>query len=69
LAEIWPSRFVARDPGLAVHDRRQVTATVGACAALDAHGWARWLAPPSVARLDPEQRRAVIDEEGWILGV
>lgn len=68
LAEVWPSMF-ERDPAAGVRDEGQVRGAVSSLAALDAGGWARLLAPRSAEVLGPVEHHAVIDEEGWILGV
>jgi hypothetical protein len=64
-AEIWPS---ARPVDLTVHQVKDAAQVIGLCrhlADLDATGE---LADAFAPRLDAVTERAVIDEEGWILG-
>jgi hypothetical protein len=45
-----------------------VEGAVRALAARDPDGWRAWLAPAALRSLGPAERRAVLDEEGWVLG-
>jgi precorrin-8X/cobalt-precorrin-8 methylmutase len=66
VAEVWPSA-VDVDPSLhPVRDAAQVTALAGRLMALDAAGELARLFAPQVHR---RVLAAVLDEEGWVLGV
>jgi precorrin-8X/cobalt-precorrin-8 methylmutase len=66
LAEIYPSMFRLTGRVLP-RDREQVEVTVQTFAALDAAGrLGTFLGAP--ADLSPDQRRAAVEEEGWIVG-
>jgi precorrin-8X/cobalt-precorrin-8 methylmutase len=66
LAEIWPSMFALRDGLHEVRDAAQVATMVADIAERDAAGClVDWFDPP----LDDDERRVVLAEEGWTLGV
>lgn len=65
LAEIWPSMFPIRSTE-AVRDAAQVDSMVRLLHAVDRYGeLAEWLTPS----LNAGERRVVLAEEGWTLGV
>jgi precorrin-8X/cobalt-precorrin-8 methylmutase len=66
LAEIWPSMFALRNGLHEVRDAAQVATMVADIAERDAAGClVDWFDPS----LDDDERRVVIAEEGWTLGV
>ena len=66
LAEVWPTIVTAGTTTLAVRDARQVADVASWLRRLDGRGELTGLFEPEVAAA---QRRAVLDEEGWVLGV
>lgn len=70
-AEVWPTMHAHPIPGIAVKDAWQVQSQALHFAALanDDERWAALFHPPSWHNLSPQQRQAVVQEEGWILGV
>ena len=70
-AEVWPTMHAHPIPGIAVKDAWQVQSQALFFAALanDEERWAALMHPPSWHDLSAQQREAVVQEEGWILGV
>lgn len=70
-AEVWPTMHAHPIPGIAVKDAWQVQSQAlhFASLAIDHERWDDLLQPPSWQLLTQQQRTAVEQEEGWILGV
>jgi len=66
VAEIWPTLVTGNDTTGPVSDARQVADVAAWLRGLDRRGELRGLFEPNVAAA---RRSAVIDEEGWVLGV
>lgn len=69
LAETWFGLWDWSAERHAVRDAKQVAGTLKALRSLGPDGLGRLLDPPSLAALPARRRRAVLDEEGWTLGV
>lgn len=69
LAETWPPLFCAPVRGTGIRDQQQVLGTAHVLTTASAQQWRDWLAPPSIAALDPGLRQVVLEEEGWMFGV